>query len=165
MRYHLILVSLPDQVELVELVLPCLIPYEVCHALYNKGPDMFRTSMLGESGEAGVVDFWHHAMQEHWAKEHPVVQQFWDTPDVMIPWTWHIDGGEMQRNSEFYIVNFGSVLAQASEAHCLDARFLVAGVPHVLMRLPDVKKKIMQYVHESCLGGVRPLRVRRRACS
>lgn len=141
---HLILVTLPDKVEPIEVDLPCLIPFEVCHAVYNQGPETFRHSMLGEFGDTGVVDFWKHASKETWAVEHPVVQMYKETPDVLTPLTWHLDGAEMQRNSEYYILNCGSLLAQASETHSLDARFMAMAIPHVIMKLPGVKKQAMK---------------------
>jgi hypothetical protein len=135
---------MPDQGDVIEVDMPCLVPYEIFHSWYNAGLEQFQDSMLGSSGQAGVTSFWKHAMQEDWAKRHPVVTVFKENVDQLLPLTWHLDGGEVHRNSEFLFLNVGSVLAQASATHSLDARALVAGLPHALMKVPKVKQAAMK---------------------
>ena len=163
--YHLTLVIFPNEVESREVDVPCLIPFETFHSIHEQGPELFRNSLLGEFGAAGVRCFWGHAKQEAWAKEHKTLQEIQNYEEVGVPLTWHMDGCEMQRNSEFYILNCGSILAQASETHSLDARFVVCGIPHLIMKLPGIKKKVMRlfgrfaaWNHAVMKTGIMPFR-------
>ena len=49
----------------------------------------------------------------------------------MLPVVWHMDGGEIHRNSEYYEFCMGSVLAQLAGADSLDSRFLVCQFSHL----------------------------------
>ncbi len=57
--------------------------------------------------------------------------------------TWHLDGGEVHKNSEWYFWNFGSLLAHVSGSSSLDARFLCAPIPSVIMKIPEMKQRVI----------------------
>lgn len=134
------LVNLPDIAETVEIDLPCLIPYETFHAIHAQGPAQFQKSVIG--GDGDLAEFWNCALREEWAQKHPTVACF--DSSCLVGLTWHLDGGEVHRNSEFYFFNVGTLHAQAFRSHSLDARFLVLGIPHLVMKLPGVKKQAMK---------------------
>jgi len=100
-------------------------------------------SMLGEEGKAGLANFWKHALEEQWARDHPVVSRHRHELENLIPFTYHLDEGELQRNQGYYYYSCGSPVVQYSQTHSLDAKFCLAAVAHVLMRAPGVKKRVM----------------------
>ena len=142
--YHLKLdLHMPDMVDPVEVQIPVLIPFEVMRSLYLQGSPQFTVSILGDRGQAGLDMFWENALRERWAQLHPTVLAG-HTPGNLIPITWHMDGAEVHRNSEFYFYSFGSLLAQASQSHALDCKFHCAAVPHGIMRHPGTKAKVVK---------------------
>ena len=134
---------MPGVCELVEVYIPVLIPFEVFHALHKQGPEHFQVALLGDGGHAAISDFWEHALNEEWAYNHPVLVRNPDLIEYMFPLNYHLDGAEIHRNAEYYFFNCGSVLAQAAQTHSLDARILICGIPHVIMKLPGVKQSVM----------------------
>ena len=128
--------------------MPILIPYEICHALYEQGPEQFQISVLGDEGDAGLRDFWKHAMKERHFSEHAVVARNQYRVDKLVPLTYHMDGAEVHRNSEYYYVTMGSPITQASQTHCLDIKFCLVALSHLLMKIPGVMQKVMDLLGE-----------------
>jgi len=116
-------VELPEMIEEVEIKIPMLIPYELFHAACNHGAEIFNHCCLGDSGIEGVLYFWKEALTEKWATKHPIIAKH--TPEDMFPMVWHLDGGEIHVNSEYYQLQVGTILAQFAGVDSMDGRFLV----------------------------------------
>ena len=131
------LVKLPEMVTAVELKIPTLVPYELFHAAYNQGELPFNQCCYGDAGPEGALDYWREALTEKWAQNHPSIAKH-DVAD-MFPIVWHMDGGEIQKNSEFYELQVGSVLAQYYGADSFDGRFLVC--------MPSIEPIMIGLIH------------------
>ena len=91
---------------------PVVFFHEWLHAASEHSKTQFAISVLGAEGQAGVNKFWAYAMREEWAQKHEVVARH--PLEVLLPFTLHLDGGEVHRNQELYFFNMGSLLASGA---------------------------------------------------
>jgi len=124
-------------------VISVLNPFDIFHALYNQCPEQFQLSMLGDLGNEGLGDFWREAMKEEWACEHPVVQRHLHKLNALIPLTYHMDGAEVHRNSEYFFLTVGNPLVQYAQTHSLDAKFCLSAISHAIMKIGGAMHRIM----------------------
>ena len=103
--------------------------HEMCHALHSSSESQFWYSLVGDGS---IEEFWHNALRDPWAKEHPAVMRNMHQLQYLLATIIHLDGAEVHRNSEIYFIDWGTMHSQASRVNSLDSRFLCAGVPHVL---------------------------------
>jgi len=117
--------------------------FDIFHALHQQGQEQFQLSLLGDLGSDGVADFWKEALKENWAREHPVLQRSLHKLDKLIPVTYHMDGAEVHRNSERYFLTVGNPIVQHSQTNSMDAKFCLAAISHVLMKVPGAMHRVM----------------------
>ena len=115
--------NLPHLRDAVEIKLPTLLPHELFHATYSKGPMLFNHCTVGDLGSEGIIEFWKTALTEPWAMRHPIIAKH--RPGDMFPIVWHLDGGEIHKNSEYYELQMGTILVQYAGVESLDGRFLI----------------------------------------
>ena len=134
----------PDESDEAEPInIAVLNSFEIFHALHHQGHEQFQLSLIGDGGDDGLADFWKEALKEKWAYEHPVVQRNLSKLDKLFPVTYHMDGAEVQRNNERYFLCVGSPIVQFAQTNNLDAKFCLASISHVLMKVPGAMHRIM----------------------
>jgi len=138
-------------------------PFEVFHSLHQQGHEQFQQSLVGDLGDEGLADFWNEALKEKWAYEHPVLQRNLTKLDKLFPVTYHMDGAEVHRNSERFFLNMGSPIVQFAQTNSLDAKFCLASISHVLMKVPGAMHRVMHelarwldWCHHVAEGGTLP---------
>ena len=139
---YMISVPLQSPGDLVpeECLLPCLLPHEVIHALWQSGWQQFQISLLGPGGPSSLVEYWRWSRQQEWGVRHPaLVGKSESQLSRMLPLMLHVDGAEVFRNNEFYIICFRSPLAEGAP---FDIIFPFMMVRHSHMNDPTVKKQV-----------------------
>ena len=127
--------QMPDAKKPQMVRIATLAPHEVLHALWKAGSIIFSTSLLGESGQAGISEWWHHVHAEPWYRNHPDLQdrRLWPW---LIPGLFFFDGAEVHQNTEYYIWLFGSAVVRGSP---LDCKFVIAAIPVKWIPTKEIK--------------------------
>jgi hypothetical protein len=83
-------------------------------------------SMLGESPEDDLPEFWKNALNQPWGQKHPCAQDR-DNLGRTIPMLIHLDGVETFTNQEANIWSFSSCFT--SGCSTWDSKFILCAVP------------------------------------
>ncbi|CAJ1394202.1 unnamed protein product [Effrenium voratum] len=99
--------------NLVELEIPTLLPHEILHAVVKAGPDQ---TFLGGRSRSAIAEFWAHCSTLTEWKSHPALEECSDR-GRLLPFSFHIDGAEFFRNSEFMVWSVSCALAAGDVKH------------------------------------------------
>ena len=92
----------PGSEELQSIVVPCLLPHEILHALWRAGKQQFQISTCGPNGPDELLKYWDWALKQKWSRRHPALQgRCASDLKTMVPLMLFVDGAEVFRNKEF----------------------------------------------------------------
>jgi len=120
--------------------IPAVPMWVYCAALWRAGFTQFRVSLLGKLGNPALQSFWTEMQKHPFGRDHPALRA--KNLGRVIPLLVHIDGAEMYTNSEFYVLQFSSLMAV--DSNVLDTRFPCIKIPHAWMREKTVKAAVMR---------------------
>ncbi len=87
--------------------------------------------IFGPSGPAGLAPFWEAANKDPRWKDPFAVKIEGPMMAKTIPLSWHCDGAEIHRDTEYYIWSWGTMMAHGS---ALDTKIPIAVVPYSMIR-------------------------------
>jgi len=122
------------------MAIPAVPVWLYCASLWRAGFLQFRVSLLGKHGNPALHSFWTEMKKHPFGRDHPGLRD--KNVTMVIPLLIHIDGAEIYTNSEFYVLQFSSVMAV--DANVLDTKFPCIKIPHALMRDKEVKAAVMR---------------------
>jgi hypothetical protein len=91
-----------------------LLPHAVFAAVYAAGESAFRKIMLGDSGEAGLEEFWSRQASHDWVKQHPGFVTYGHQYKHCIPIGVHADHGQHISRDKLLTIAWGSIMSRAA---------------------------------------------------
>jgi hypothetical protein len=89
-------------------------PHELFSAAYAAGDTCFGKMFLGDSGEAGLADFWERQKDTEWVKDHPGFKTFGAEYRHAIPVGVHADKGQHIARDKMLCISWGSCMSRES---------------------------------------------------
>ena len=135
------------EVDPIDVVVPVILPSDMLYHLHRH--DQWEASVVGQTGDDGLREFWTNAATQPWGRNHPATK----LPDLgkTVPIYWHCDGAEFRTNAELMVWSWSSAMTRGDT---MRTKFLFAAIPaeffpsKALKRL--VHKELTKVIAWSC---------------
>ena len=130
----------PDSDDVRPFPVSILPPHELFHCIAAAGPMQKQLSLVGQAGPEGLKAYWEFSLSQEWGQAHPALVDRSDSAlSSLVPLLFHIDGGEIYRNSEFHVVSFRSHTCPY-DCNVFDLKFPCCILPHAWMPTKEIQQ-------------------------
>lgn len=138
------LLDSPDSLKEVEIQVPILLPFELCHAIWEEGRVPFNNAFTGGFSGEGIAHFWATARQSAPHHDHPHIKDLSLLElAYKVPICFHVDGGEVWSNEEVCFWTCSSLLVRGNTYDC---KFPWIAIPYMFMQSKKTKMRVTKQV-------------------